>query len=138
MISSGSQLPERYDNLKRYAKNNIIFAGFVDDINLYFTAADIFLNPINDGGGIKTKLVEALSVNTSSISYASGAYGIPLSTTGDKLLIVPDNDSIAFFKSHYSKHSPARGKDTIFFFDHFFWDNITRKAAEKMQDARSK
>ncbi len=138
VIISGSQLPERYDNLKRYAKNNIIFAGFVDDINLYFTAADIFLNPISDGGGIKTKLVEALSVNTSSISYASGAYGIPLSTTGDKLLIVPDNDSIAFSKAIIQSIPLLGEKIPSSFFDHFFWDNITRKAAEKMQDARSK
>ena len=41
---------------------NIIFVGFVDDVSIYFKAADIFLNPITEGGGIKTKLVEALSL----------------------------------------------------------------------------
>jgi len=46
--------------------------------------------------GIKTKLVESLSFDTPSISFSSGAIGVPLNVTGGKLVVVPDSDIFAF------------------------------------------
>ncbi len=133
IIVSGSGLPAGYDNLRQYQNNNIIFAGFVDDINLYFTAADIFLNPVSEGGGIKTKLVEALAANTNSVSYKSGAYGVPLSVTGNKLQVVADNDAGAFTGA-VIRSVQYLGEDIPPAFpDHFYWDHIARRAAEKLQ-----
>ncbi len=37
-----------------------------------------------DGGGIKTKLVEALGYNMNVVTTTSGAIGVPLSITGEK------------------------------------------------------
>jgi len=82
--------------LVNYKEKNIIYAGFVDDINLYFKGADIFINPVIDGGGIKTKVVEALGYDLSVISTQSGAIGIPEEITGGKLLVLPDNDWTEF------------------------------------------
>lgn len=134
IIISGSHLPDRYDNLKQYQNNNIIFAGFVEDINMYFTAADIFLNPISEGGGIKTKLVEALSANTSCISYKTGAYGVPLSVTGTKLQIVSDNDSAAFCQAIVQSVPYIGTQIPVSFLHHFYWDNIAQTAAQKLQN----
>lgn len=134
IIVCGMGLPGEYGNLKQYESGHIIFAGFVEDINLYFTAADIFLNPVSEGGGIKTKLVEALAANTNSISYQRGAYGVPLTITGNKLQIVADSDAVAFSGAvlrsvqHLGENTPSS------FLDHFHWDNIARKAAEKLQE----
>lgn len=75
---------------------NIDIAGFVDDIELYLKGSDIFLNPIAGGGGIKTKLVEALAYNLTAISFADGAIGIPVELTGSKLIVMPGNkDGVA-------------------------------------------
>jgi len=56
IIICGNKLPPEYNGLINYQEKNIIYAGFVDDINLYFTGADIFISPVIDGGGIKTKV----------------------------------------------------------------------------------
>src|SRR5690606_21675523 len=57
IIICGKGLPEQYNDTAAYRQQNVVFAGFVDDITPYYLGADIFLNPVSDGGGIKTKLV---------------------------------------------------------------------------------
>lgn len=127
IIICGKNLPESYDELKAFQSNHIIYAGFVDDISPYFKGADGFLNPMTDGGGIKTKLVEALGYNLSCISTTNGAIGVSESITGNKLKILPNNDwenfTNAIFEADTSENIPA------LFFNHFYWGNITEKAA---------
>ena len=96
IIICGSRLPAGYEGLVPYQDKNIIYAGFVPDINPYFKGSDIFINPVIEGGGIKTKLVEALGYDLSVVSTRSGATGIPSSITGDKMKLVEDGDWAAF------------------------------------------
>jgi glycosyltransferase involved in cell wall biosynthesis len=128
-IICGSKLPDAYNKLEEYKNNKIVYAGLVEDIRAYFLACDIFINPITEGGGIKTKLVEALAVNRSAVSFANGAIGIPSETTGNKLIVVQDHDTIAFVKA--IQVAVGSLKDTIpdTFYKHFYWENIAKKAA---------
>ena len=88
IIICGKNLPKELENIEH--EKNIIYAGFVDDIAVYFKAADIFINPVIEGGGIKTKVVEALGYNLSVVSYKSGSLGIDINVTLNKLHIVND------------------------------------------------
>ncbi len=88
----GKNLPEMMQKQIQAKAENIIYTGFVADITSYFLAADIFINPVVTGGGIKTKLVEALAFNCNAVSTRSGAVGIDVSVCNDKLLIVEDDD----------------------------------------------
>jgi polysaccharide biosynthesis protein PslH len=90
IIICGSQLPEKYNQLKDIA--NIIYCGFVDDIATVFKGVDVFINPVQGGGGIKTKLVDALSFGTTAISSVDGAKGLVAKAAGEKLIITPDFD----------------------------------------------
>lgn len=65
--------PKEYSN--KY--NDVIFTWFVDDIVIYFKWCDIFINPIVSGGGVKTKLIEAIECGAYCISTEKGAEGIP-------------------------------------------------------------
>ncbi|CAN5841023.1 hypothetical protein BH11BAC4_BH11BAC4_14210 [soil metagenome] len=125
IIICGKGLPAGYNDLKAYQTQHIIYAGFVDDINVYFKGADIFINPVTDGGGIKTKLVEALGFDLAVVSTASGAIGVPLSITGNKLLVIADGNWQDFSKAILSVDPLA--KIPAVFFDHFFWGNIAAK-----------
>lgn len=127
IIICGKDLPETYNNLKVWSNENIIYAGFVDDITTYFKAADIFINPIIDGGGIKTKLVEALGYNVNGVSTASGAIGIPNHVTGKKLAVIPDGDWISFSKAIVQ--ADLNTEIPHAFFEHFYWGNIAMKAS---------
>ena len=127
IIICGNKLPASYNGLAVYKEKNIIYTGFVPDINLYFKGADIFINPVIDGGGIKTKLVEALGYNLSVISTQSGAIGIPETITGNKMKIVSDGDWNLFTNQILLVDTgPAIPND---FFNHFYWGNIAKKAA---------
>lgn len=126
IIICGNKLPVEYKGLIDYKEKNIIYAGFVDDINMYFKGADIFINPVVDGGGIKTKVVEALGYDLSVISTASGAIGIPVEITRGKLEVVTDNAWIEFARQIISLNTGKRTQSV--FFDHFYWGNIATKA----------
>lgn len=106
---------------------NVTIVGFVNDISLYFKGADLFLNPVKDGGGIKTKLVEALGYDLFAVSYKNGAIGIPEAATGNKLVIVPDNDVTGFTESIYDVVQ-RRGNIPADYFQYFYWGNIIKKA----------
>ncbi|MBS1511627.1 MAG: glycosyltransferase family 4 protein [Bacteroidetes bacterium] len=124
----GKGLPASYTALQNGDIDNIIYAGFVEDINLFFLGADIFINPVIDGGGIKTKLVEALGYNLNVVSSKSGATGIPSTVTGNKLKITADGDWATF--TEQIKHSVSVQNIPQDFFAHFYWGNIAAKAAE--------
>jgi hypothetical protein len=106
---------------------NVLFAGFVNDITTYFKGCDVFINAITEGGGIKTKLVEALGYNLNAVSTTHGAIGIDPVICHGKLQIT-DDIATGFAEkivqlAGYTANIPAE------FFDHFYWDNIAQKAA---------
>jgi len=112
---------------------NIIIAGFAEDISRYFKAADVFLNPIIDGGGIKTKLVEALGYNVNAVSTASGANGVPPELCNGKLFINADNDWKGF-TAQIIAAADIRADISPAYFDHFAWNKIAGKAAGFIQE----
>lgn len=127
IIICGKNLPERFDNLTNEKQNHILYAGFVDDISLYFKGTDIFINPVIEGGGIKTKLVEALGNDLSSISTFKGATGVPIEMTEGKMKMVEDKNWMAFadaIKSGFQNELHITEK----FFSYFYWSNIAEKA----------
>lgn len=128
IVICGMRLPAEYNNLKRYQNQHILYKGFVDDINTYFQAADLFINPIKDGGGIKTKLVEALAANTPCVSFRAGAYGVPIHITGDQLSVVPDGDSRGFSEAIMQQLTKPQNDIPDSFYGHFSWDAIAKKA----------
>jgi len=110
------------------AHPHLVFAGFVDDISLYFKGADVFLNPITEGGGIKTKLVEALGYNLNAVSTRHGAWGVDPQLCAGKLLICEDHDWNAFTELAVRACESSTDIGTAYF-QHFYWGNSTRAAA---------
>ena len=127
IIICGKNLPAIYNELKEYTDKNIIYAGFVDDIIPYFKGADIFINPVIDGGGIKTKLVESLGYNMNVVTTSNGAIGVPLSITGDKMKII-SNDNWQLFAEEIMSATTSSTIPSAFF-EHFYWEEIAKKAA---------
>lgn len=128
IIICGKGLPAHMNELKAYAHQNIIYAGFVDNIEIYFKGADTFLNPVTEGGGIKTKLIEALSYNLNAVSTRNGAFGIDAKLTNNKLVITGNNDWVSFAKAA-KNISGNKNKIPPGFYDHFYWGSIAGKAS---------
>lgn len=126
IIICGKGLPAFFNELKEYADKHIIYAGFVEDISLYFKAADVFLNPILSGGGIKTKAIEALAMNCTVVSTELGAMGIKREICGDKLHIIENHDWQLFAETVI--HSAQKEEPTPpTFFDYYYWGRVADK-----------
>ena len=112
---------------------DIIYKGFVADINFYFKGADCMINPVTLGSGIRIKLVDALSYNLNCISSRSGAKGIPQEIAGDKLVLVEDYNW-PVFATQMLAHSIQGNQDTPpGFYQMFNWDSIIQKALLSLQ-----
>lgn len=125
IIVCGKGLPAAFNELADYAGKNVIYAGFVDDIGMYFKAADIFLNPILAGGGVKTKAIEALAMNCTVISTELGAMGILREVCGGKLKVVKEGEWQKFRDLIIAES----GRDPVpeAFFSYYYWPNIIRR-----------
>jgi len=126
IIICGRDIPEI---ITKESHPDIIIAGFVEDIGLYFKGADIFLNPITEGGGIKTKLVEALGYNLNAVSTINGAIGINPDYCNGKLLVSPDNDWQSFAEL-IIQATGIHADISNAYFEHFYWGYTTKKAAD--------
>lgn len=133
ILICGRGLPKEYNNLAAYQHQNIRYAGFVENIEVYFKGADLFLNPITFGGGVKTKLIEALGCNTTVISTVNGAIGCDTSTCRNKLVIVPDANWEAFAKA-IQVHLTIPNNTPTAFYDRYFWGNIVLRSLKFLND----
>ena len=129
IIICGKGLPEEMNSLKEYADKNIIYAGFITEIETYTKATDIFLNPVQTGGGIKTKMVEAIAYGATVVSTESGAIGILREVCGNKLITVADNDWDEFSRAIINN----AGKISITpqeYYNYYFYGNIVKRLIE--------
>jgi polysaccharide biosynthesis protein PslH len=115
--------------------SDVIITGFVQDISVYFKAADVFVNPTFDGGGIKTKLVEALGYNTNAVSTINGATGVDPNLCNGKLFIEKDSNDEAFANDIIAA-SNFRADIPPEYYQHFYWGYSTKKAAEFIEHTR--
>lgn len=127
----GKGLDEQWIHVLK-SHQEIVYTGFVENIQLYYQGADAFINPVTLGGGVRIKLVEALAHGQSCISTASGARGIAPDIAGDKLVRVDDYDWQEFADNmrsgvHTLSETPAA------FYDAFDWDRIVQKALLSLQ-----
>ncbi|MGB3547294.1 MAG: glycosyltransferase family 4 protein, partial [Saprospiraceae bacterium] len=96
LLIAGGGLPETYRKLADYRQRGVHYLGFVPDLTLLLQTADVLLNPVDTGAGIKTKVIDSLAGGLTVVSSRSGALGIDQSVCGGKLIVVPDGDTEAF------------------------------------------
>lgn len=132
ILVCGKGLPDSYDELKAFIQEGMVYCGFVDDTDEYFLAADLFLNPLQDGGGIKTKLVEALGFGIPSVSSKNGAIGVPANITAGRLQVVSDKDWPAYAQAIEELLLKSFNDDHDAFYRMFNWDHIAARAVESL------
>lgn len=129
IVICGKGLPEELRGLESYKDKNIIFAGFVDDISAYFKAADILLNPVLSGGGVKTKMVEAIGFGTTAVAMRAGATGIRTDLCGEKLVIVDDHDWKKFAASVIEEAGKIKETPREYY-EYYNWNRIISKLVQ--------
>lgn len=119
----------RFNDLKR---NNIVYAGFVEDINEYIRSSDVVMNPALQSGGIKSKVIEAIGQNRPVVSTSMGAIGIDTTVCGSKLQVVVDNNWDMFASSLVSALS-LKGDTPQAFYDKYSWQGIAKNMYETLK-----
>jgi glycosyltransferase involved in cell wall biosynthesis len=108
------------------------FVGEVEDVQPYFLAADVFINPVDTGGGIKVKTMEALSFDLPVVSTTHSAIGIDRTLTGSKLRVSPEGD-IPTFCRLVAEALTDKSHIPDAYFVHYQWRHLTNKVAEAIK-----
>lgn len=135
IIICGKNLPAELNELKDYTDKNIIYAGFVEDISVYFKGVDVFINPISSGGGIKTKLVEALGYDLNAVSTINGATGVDENICNGKLLLTA-NSNWQMFAYNMIESIAIKNHTPPTYFEHFYWKNSAAKASRIIDELK--
>jgi glycosyltransferase involved in cell wall biosynthesis len=120
----GGGLPDNFSGLSH--SSNIDYLGFVEDIETLVQACDLMVNPITSGGGVKTKVIESISLGVTVISTLTGALGIDSEACGSKLIGVPDHDYQAFARAIAKNIKKGSVKTPDAFFKTYYWGNIVK------------
>lgn len=111
--------------------DHLIYAGFVNDIDEYTKCADVILNPILNGGGVKTKVMEALGFNKNVVSTHTGALGIDKQLCGDKLYVVDDKAWDKFVECCIDASQNYSSIDESFF-KKYSWSSIAQNLSNAL------
>lgn len=119
-----------FDYLKNMQGETLVYAGSVDEMEPYFAAADVFVNPVATGGGVQTKSIDALNHHLNVVCFQQMTEGIH--GADGKLFTAPDKDWHAFANSikvalQNTQPTPPD------FFCHHDWNNIAAKAFQFLQ-----
>lgn len=130
LVICGKGLPDSYLHMLS-DKPEIIYTGFVDDISLYIDAADVMINPIVSGGGVKTKAIDTLARNQRVVSSRTGAEGIRSDVCGTNLIITNDFDWDAFTQAIVSTISLPKAIPESFYTE-YGWNGIIKKLSARL------
>ncbi len=131
ILICGKNLPESVKE-KLSGKPEIHYPGFVDDIELYIDGADVMINPILSGGGVKTKAIDTLGRSQVVISTKTGAEGIDPVVCGDNLVICDDHDWDGFVAAIKNQLTLPRQVIPQSFFETYSWAHIIEKLMKKL------
>lgn len=80
---AGKSMPESF---KQYESSNLTVHGEVKDSNAFMKANDVLVVPVYSGGGIRIKILEAMSLGKPVISTSVGIDGIPAKLRNEFML----------------------------------------------------
>ena len=131
LLITGRRLPAGMEKLFQ-SHPSVLYKGFVIDASLYYQGADVFLNPVINDAGVKTKLVEAVANGCPVVSMESGAKGFRKNLAAGLFRTVPDNAWEQFAETVMEMSQRGKRETPAMFRDYYSWKNIAEIAAEKI------
>ena len=131
VIACGRIINPGYQRLLELNHDHYTYAGMVENLQPYLLAADVFINPVYEGGGIKVKTMEALSFNLPVVSTAHSARGISLESTGGKLRIAEEGNWDSFCQLVIEAMDDT-SKTPDAFFDTYHWSTLVETFTRKL------
>lgn len=120
------------DDIREKYKDNsqVIFTGRVENLVEYIRKSQLFLSPILYGTGIKTKILEAMSMGVPVVTNDVGAEGIQ-AKDGQEFWVRNDSKAIAgqvdYLLDHYDAALNVAKEGRILVEKKYEWNNIYKK-----------
>jgi glycosyltransferase involved in cell wall biosynthesis len=111
-----------------YSHPNVQMVGEVEEIEPYFAAADLFINPVLTGAGIQTKTIDALAHDCNVVCFEGMVDNELIGVSGGKLFLSRRDDWDDFIiqlKSGWNQEL----KTPIEFFNKYSWEKNVEKLA---------
>jgi len=131
ILISGKRISKKLQSFIHH-QPDLLYLDYVPDINLVYQASQLFVNPILNNTGVKTKVLEAIANQCTVVSTTSGAAGIFKDVCDTKLLTVPDQDWDAFVNTVVLALQQPFKPTPASFFNTYLWSNIAQKAAAEI------
>jgi glycosyltransferase involved in cell wall biosynthesis len=116
--------------------NDILYRGYIENINDFFSKEGILLSPILSGSGVRIKILESMANGTPVITTILGAEGISI-TPGKEILIAKNEKEFVEFAVHLSKSKEERKKigqqARLFIANQHNKDNIIKQLSELLK-----
>jgi glycosyltransferase involved in cell wall biosynthesis len=123
IVLCGKGLEEFLKNNKIILPEQFIVAGFVPELQPYFMAADLFINPVRNGQGMQTKNIDAIAHNCMVAGYASVANGMPDGLCNKKLFLAEEPTTTAMLKTIRKALTHNNDDTPDAFYREFNWGN---------------
>lgn len=129
IIISGVQIePELLVSISNCSE--IIYEGFVKDIQTYYAGTDCFICPVTLGAGVKTKLIDALAAGLPVIAFEKSTEGISNMYLNQQLICIPNNNWDSFAQSMMEIQVIEEGGTNVpaQFYKEYHWDHIVQES----------
>jgi polysaccharide biosynthesis protein PslH len=132
IICGRNKLPS-FQYLNHLSHPMVINAGEVEDIENYFAAADVFINPVLSGGGVQTKVIDALSYGCAVVCIENMTSGIPASLITERIFVCKTDswDEFIFQVTAGCKTSNNISSD---FINHFDFQKIAAAISKRISN----
>ena len=130
VICGRNKLPE-FQYLKGLKHEAIVYAGEVEDLEMYYAAADVFINPLAASSGVQTKTMDALQQGLNVVCFAGNIEGVPMQLVQAKMFIAADNDWGDFAGNIVSAAANSISTPAGFF-EEYSWGEIVNRVANKI------
>ena len=132
VICGRNKLPE-FQYLKGLKHEAIVYAGEVEDLEMYYAAADVFINPLAASSGVQTKTMDALQHHLNIVCFAGNIEGVPMELVKAKMFIAADNDWRDFAGNIVSAAANSTSTPAGFF-QEYSWESIIKNVSKKLDD----
>ena len=123
-------------NASPATNEQLIFAGYVPEVSDYFLAANVYINPVTEGGGVQTKNIEALSYGLNVVCWQHMLNGLDTGLTGSKVFAARPNDWKDFL-ARILIATIINNPTPVTFFDYYNFDKQIQMFKERIQSRNS-
>jgi polysaccharide biosynthesis protein PslH len=133
IIICGNDVTGKLSAISKLNDPEVLFTGFVEDIETYFSAADVFINPVENVHGIQTKIMDALSFDLNVVCFEDAAEILPEYLSDSKVFAAPANNYEAF-TAQVLKALTLNFATPERFFLEFSWQNLVKYFVAYLED----